>query len=221
MNEKCIIYSAHGRGYTHEALHSAQKSKQSLSDDITFVLHTDKKPDLAAESIFSQTLIQEVPEYFKDKRYGFKIQGMIKACEELSFKYFLFLDADAFVQKAEAEEVFDLLKHFDIAAAHAHVRISPLAGKLGEDPLVPKCFPEFNTGVIAFKKSSMTTFEKWLDIYTSEPVKPDQPAFRKAIYTSDLRVATLTPEYNNRSSHNNNCFIWHNRNALRSIIAEQ
>ena len=90
-----------------------------------------------------------------------------------------------------------------------------LAGKLGEDPLVPKCFPEFNSGVIAFKKSSMTTFEKWLDIYTSEPVKPDQPAFRKAVYLSHLRVATLTPEYNNRTPKKNNCFIWHNREALK------
>ena len=186
MNEKCIIYSAHGGG-----------------------------PKRPGESIFNKILMQEVPDCFIGKPYGFKIKGMIDACKRLNFEYFLFLDTDAVIQKAEALEIFDLLKHFDIAAAHAPVRISPLAGKLGEDPLIPKCFPEFNSGVIAFKKSSMTTFEKWLDIYTSEPVKPDQPAFRKAVYLSNLRVATLTPEYNNRTPKKNNCFIWHNREALK------
>ena len=213
--KKCIIYSAFGNKCLNQAAISAKAAKYNIKEDISLILHTEECSILTdGHQVFDKILRQKKPEALKHKFYGFKIKGMIEACKRLNFDYFLFLDTDAVIQKAEALEIFDLLKHFDIAAAHAPVRISPFAGELGEDPLIPRCFPEFNSGVIVFKKSCMPVFEEWLNLYLSKPVIPDQPAFRKIIYFSNLRVATLTPEYNHRGNNLTNCFIWHNDQAV-------
>ena len=82
---------------------------------------------------------------------------------------------------------------------------------------VPDCFPELNTGVILFQQSKQTDllFKRWAEIYREDQSKPldwifpggallyrraipNQPSFRRAIYESSLRIATLPPEYNCR-----------------------
>jgi hypothetical protein len=103
------------------------------------------------------------------------------------------------------------LERFDLAAAHAPYRAQYQIRE------VPDCFPEFNTGVLLFRKSEQTglLFERWVQIYSEDGEKPltwlfpggaslyrhaipNQPAFRRALYESGLRIATLPPEYNCR-----------------------
>lgn len=111
----------------------------------------------------------------------------------------------------DSRELFSLLERFDFAAVHssccAQYQISE----------VPDCFPEFNTGVLLFRKSEQTKLllEKWVQIYREDGVKsrnwllpgianwyrhalPNQPSFRRAIYESRLRIVTLPSEYNCR-----------------------
>jgi hypothetical protein len=79
------------------------------------------------------------------------------------------------------------------------------------------CFPEFNAGVLLFRKLEQTEWflERWAQIYAEDSLNPltrlfpggaslyrkaipNQPSFRRAIYESGLRIATLPPECNCR-----------------------
>jgi hypothetical protein len=124
------------------------------------------------------------------------------------FERTLFLDTDTYCL-APLPELFDLLDHFDLAAAHEAGRFST-RWEAGTEVFiqagdVPKCFPELNSGVVAFRRQAnvFKVFERWLALAEQARTAPvphtqDQPAFRRAVYESDLRIAVLPPEYNFR-----------------------
>jgi hypothetical protein len=126
--------------------------------------------------------------------YRAKITGMAAS----PFGRTVLLDADTWVARSLAP-VFELLDRFDMALAHAPNRVTlPL-----DD--VPESFPEYNTGVVAWRAGEATTrlLAEWLHEYdrlvASAPPSKDQPAFRRVAWASpDVRIATLTPEYNQR-----------------------
>lgn len=131
-----------------------------------------------------------------NERDGYRAK--IVAAKASPFERTLLLDVDTYVL-ADLADLFRLLDQFDMALAHAPVRVStPLAD-------VPSAFPEFNTGVIAFRNSNVvrTLLDGWLREYdhliVDDPPTRDQPSFRRIAYrTPALRIATLTPEYNQR-----------------------
>jgi hypothetical protein len=118
-------------------------------------------------------------------------------------EHVLFLDTDTRVCGAVAE-IFEVLGGFDVAAAHAPIRLDrrqpgSLAGR------VPAAFPELNTGVIAFRKTAEVSafLERWRALHlesaaSGDHALGDQATFRVALYESDLRLAVLPPEYNCR-----------------------
>jgi hypothetical protein len=70
---------------------------------------------------------------------------------------------------------------------------------------VPQSFVQPNTGVILYRNGAKmeSMVREWLRIYRNqlqEQVSPpnDQPAFKKAVFESDLRPYILPPEYNLR-----------------------
>ncbi|MEL6125772.1 MAG: putative nucleotide-diphospho-sugar transferase [Pseudomonadota bacterium] len=112
------------------------------------------------------------------------------------FKRTLYLDVDT-MMVAAMWDVFDLLDRFDIALAHDQTRVvwkvmKPMNFRL------PEAFPQYNTGVIAWRSSPATDtfFSAWQARYEAGAVREDQPGFREEIWLSDLRIATLPPEYN-------------------------
>lgn len=191
-----VIYVATGKKYIEEAINSVASLKANMPD-LSVTAFFDQK----IESLcFDDLVVLENAHYsFRDK-----IMYMSRSPYEKT----LFLDTDTYVCD-KIPELFILLDKFDIALAHAPYReIMPIPG-------VPNSFPEFNSGVILFKKSPsvINCFENWLSFYDQdvnakrkwmEPASQelrllhDQPALRKALYNSSLRMATLTPEYNCR-----------------------
>ena len=124
------------------------------------------------------------------------------------FERTLFLDTDTYCLES-APELFELLDHFDLAAAHEAGRFSTRweAGTevFIQAPDIPKSFPELNSGVVAFRREPkvLKLFERWLALVEEARAAPvahtqDQPSFRRAVYESDLRIAVLPPEYNFR-----------------------
>jgi hypothetical protein len=125
----------------------------------------------------------------------------------------LYLDADTFIC-GSIEELFDLLTRFDIAAAHDTFRMMVI-GYQNVAPMIreiPSAFPMYNSGVIAYNKTEGTSelFSYWLTLHyqnlaasdeTDSEYCADQTAFRKALYESKLRIATIPPEYNCRFVH--------------------
>ena len=111
-----------------------------------------------------------------------------------------------------AAPLFALLDAFDIALAHSPTRaIYEIEG-------VPDSFPEFNAGVILYRRSAgvkaafrdwanqFARFQEqrdrgeicWLQPEGKRIYMHDQGALRAALYRSRLRIATLPPEYNCR-----------------------
>jgi hypothetical protein len=114
----------------------------------------------------------------------------------------LFIDADIYAVKP-FPEMFDLLDRFDCAATHEEYLDTDWFHRYPRLD-IPASFPEFNTGILLFKRSPQMdeVLKKWEALYADylrqKPDQPinDQPFFRAAIYESDVRIATLPREYN-------------------------
>jgi hypothetical protein len=114
----------------------------------------------------------------------------------------LFIDADTFVLEP-VPELFSLLDQFDCAATHEEYLSTDWFARYPRQDIAAS-FPEFNTGILLVKRSLRTQqlLQQWGDLYQAylqeKPDQPlnDQPFFRAAVYYSDIRMATLTREYN-------------------------
>jgi hypothetical protein len=125
-----------------------------------------------------------------------------KLIRQMPYDRTLFIDADTYIVEP-VPELFSVLDQFDCAAAHEEYCNTDWSNNYPR-PDIPACYPEFNTGIMALKRSGkMDRFlENWGQLYRSflaeKPGRQinDQPFFRAAAYASDLRIATLTREYN-------------------------
>lgn len=114
----------------------------------------------------------------------------------------MFIDADTFVLEP-VPELFSLLDQFDCAATHEEYLSTDWFGRYPRAD-IPASFPEFNTGILLVKRSQGTQqlLQRWAELYEEylreKPEHPinDQPFFRAAAYYSEVRMATLTREYN-------------------------
>ena len=120
------------------------------------------------------------------------------------FQRTLYLDADTMVLD-DIREVFQLFDRFDIALAHAHIRNANKSFQKWNIQL-PISFPQFNGGVICFRKSGevLEFLDKWKNAYHTANFKKDQVTLRELLWNSDLRIVTLPPEYNIRFSK----YLW-------------
>jgi hypothetical protein len=119
----------------------------------------------------------------------------------------LFLDTDVTVC-GDISDMFALMDRFDLAVPHAPYRLDGMGLRGGLPGFlskgVPECFPGLNPGVMIYKRTSAVQafFREWLDYHEelcrSVPGAPSQPAFRTALYRSDLRFAVLPDEYHCR-----------------------
>lgn len=177
-----ILYIATGEQFVEEAILSAETVTEQMPEtSIALITDTERQP-----AIFDEIIqIDEPDRSFSDQ---------IKYLSQTPFERTLCLDTDIYMD-APVHDVFPLLDEFDVAAAHAHDRSQ------FDVPGVPESFPEYNTGVLAYRNTDRFSqfLASWQEYYTEfkRDNKPhNQPSFRKALFHSDLRVATLTPEYN-------------------------
>lgn len=186
-----ILYLASGSSYVEEAKTSARTLKQQ-NPSLSVTLYTDTE---TSSGVFDQVL-----------PLGDSIDSMGDSI--LSGKYVpydsnLYLDTDTYVC-GDLTDVFELLDRFDLAASQ-----NPGGVYWNEtfyeqnDMQLPGSFAEYNTGVIAYNDCSDVRdfFETWNRIYhsmdlSSRSWKTNQPAFRHALYESNIRFVTLQPEYN-------------------------
>jgi hypothetical protein len=190
-----ILYVATGAACRAEAVISARSVKTAWPQ-IPIAIKTDGPVD---QSCFDQIdLISDGPDNLA------KVRHLV----ETPFERTLFLDSDTYCLHP-MPELFGILDRFDVAAAHEAGRFAT-RWEAGTEVFVrnldiPECFPEYNTGVVAFRRNAevFRMFVRW-EMLCEEarraqiPDTKDQPSFRHAIYESDLRVAALPPEYNFR-----------------------
>ncbi|TYL39303.1 hypothetical protein CV102_08480 [Natronococcus pandeyae] len=185
-----VVYIATGRDYIQEAALSAKSLKEHNPD-----IHTTIFSDVSFDAPFFDDVRP-----LEDPSYDFG--DSVISPEMAPYDRTLFLDTDTYVCE-NLSEMFDILDRFDIAAAH-----NPGSRTAVHDDYeardVPKAFPQYNTGVLLFNDNSSTRafFESWSDIYEENREQTiaglNQPAFREALYKSDLQIGTLPSEYNLR-----------------------
>ncbi len=114
------------------------------------------------------------------------------------FEWTLYLDSDTLVT-ADVRGAFRLLERFDLALCHAHWRNNPSFSAAWKTEL-PAAFPQFNSGVILYRRSPqvLALLEDWRREYRLAGFQEDQRTLRELLWDSDLRIATLPPEYNVR-----------------------
>ena len=132
------------------------------------------------------------------------------------FERTLYLDTDIRIVE-DIREMFSLLDRFDIAIAHAHARNQPSTNDQWKCR-IPEAFPQMNSGVILYKKSPpvMKLLTDWGTCYREAGFKKDQVTLRELLWSSDLRIATLPPEYNIRS--NKYLKVWEAKEARPKIL---
>lgn len=195
------------KSFFEEAKTSARSLKNNNNIDIGII--TSKKiKDRYTDGVFDILLqIEDVRDDVRDKIFHLN---------KTPFERTLYLDHDTLVL-GDINPIFDLLERVDIAAA-----IAPMDPVVTIDG-VPDCFPELNTGVLAYKWSDNIDefFDGWSNhlIAQIEKGRPSedlpgkdidnmeslrfgklhgQPPFREALYKSDLTFSVLPREYNFR-----------------------
>ncbi|HUR56196.1 MAG TPA: putative nucleotide-diphospho-sugar transferase, partial [Opitutaceae bacterium] len=171
-------------GYIEEASRSAESLRRH-HPDVPICLITDQANVPAGA--FTEIRAPRQPAEHKpiDKLLAY----------EAPYERCVFLDTDTRVF-GDLTPLFAVLERFDVSA---HQDIN--RGWHYDFPDVPLCFSEFNTGVIAFRRSAAVEefFRAWRRAYDeinrTLGLVNDQPGFRRALYHSSLRVAPLPSEF--------------------------
>lgn len=181
MNNTGVYYIATGEQFVQEAEVSAQ-SVRDVMPDVPIAIATDVDPSFEFDHIIN----------ISEPEHGFIDQ--IDNLHRSPFDKTIHFDTDIYVD-SDVTDLAELLNQFEIGAAHNHNR------EVYDPPGVPDSFPEYNTGVVVYRNDDQ--FRKftreWKDNYlelVTENNTQNQPSFRKTLFESDLRIATLTPEYN-------------------------
>ncbi len=179
-----VLYVARGVGYLDLAVASAL-SLRAQSPEIAIDVFTDGTPPAG---LFDR--VHPLPET--------EIRDKIACMARSRFARTLFLDCDTWVL-APPGDVFDLMERFDLAVAHDVRRASRLI-RTGYRVRTPYAFPQFNTGVMVYRRSPAMDafFDDWAATWTAQGGGRDQPAFRDLLWQGDLRYHVLPPEYNLR-----------------------
>jgi len=196
MNEnrptRGVIYVATGEQYISEAITSATSLKNHMKA-IDIVLYSNN-------SNINADCFDEVKTFNETRGdYG----DSIITPDMLQFDRTIFLDTDTYVC-SDISELFELLNRFDIAASHNPGSRITRSNNIVPAEGVPQAFPLYNTGVIALRNNAAVNnlLQKWMEVYnvksSQSNSKLNQPAFRQAVYHSDVEIATLPSEYNCR-----------------------
>jgi hypothetical protein len=188
-----VIYIAMGEKYRRESAVSAKQLREYM--DVHVTMFSDQPVD---NHVFDDVRVVDDPAYgFEDK---------IQYIRRSPYEKTLFLDTDTYVCR-QIDELFGVLEGFDIAATPEKARYGfENLPSSHEYNIIPAAFPEYNTGVLAFRNTSMTDdfLSNWSDRYKADRQSghlsrtgiTDQQSFRVALYHSDLRIATVPWNYN-------------------------
>jgi hypothetical protein len=184
MISRGFVYVATGTAYLPEAFKSAESLRRH-HPNVPVCLITDNPPAESGPFTEIRRPVGVVRHSPVDKVLAY----------EAPYDRAVFLDTDTFVLD-DLTPIFQVLDTFDLALLQDVNR-----GWNYELPDVPLTFSEFNTGVIAFRKSPQVAsfFKAWSEEYdrlrAANGMINDQPAFRRTLFHSDLRVAPLPSEF--------------------------
>lgn len=189
-----VMYCVSGTGcYLDEARRSAE-SVRRYCPGIPIALFTAGDP-AAAPGPWDE--VRPCPPHRPERPF----LSRLAAFAATPFTRTLALDTDTLVV-AGVSDLFRLLDRFDLAAAQ--LPYNRRAKPIYKAPDVPDSFTEYNCGVLLFRRTPAVAafLADWARAYAEDaldrPEGNDQVYFRRCLYHSDLRVATLQHRYNVR-----------------------
>ncbi len=206
--------------YVREAGRSAKTIRRFVEDAELLLVSDKHHEDLDPVFDFQALAKFYVPTCLGDKtHFNGQMIAKLSVLKEMTWEKNLYLGSDIAVLRSGITDIFALLDHFDIAVAHAPVRINSSGGKDGKLDGLPQCFPEMNCDLIAYRRSNSIGlfFSEWEKVYSTNSInhRHDQGAFRYLLYGSNLRMYILPPEYNYRGyDFSPQTIILHRREAI-------
>jgi hypothetical protein len=179
-----VLYFAKGAAYVNEATASARQVTEVMPEYPISIV-TDREVD--AECF--DRVITDTSEFEK--------RNKPQAMRRTPYDRTIYLDADTYVQEP-IDELFDVLDEFELTARRnrdeSHI---PAAAEDDPNTDVPDAFPEFNSGVIAYRRTSAVAdlFREW-ERQCLPGHDSDQRAFRPALYNSSARFTSVPNRYN-------------------------
>ena len=185
--DRGFVFAASGDKHIRMALYAAKSVKR---------IHPDIPVDLFG-NIVSGTLPHGHP---FDRVHPLRRESNRPKFEALIHTRFartLYLDNDTRLVAA-VDDVFDLLKRFDVVAAQDPLRNSaPALTQLG--PHLPAAFPQLQGGVIGRSNTDRAKafIESWHQAFLAGHHAADQPSLRVTAWEDKaMRLAVLPEEYN-------------------------
>lgn len=118
-----------------------------------------------------------------------KIFGFLNAPYEKS----VYLDCDTLVIRPFLDELSEALDSRPLMARSAGIAFN----YDWETEQYPVAIPQYNTGVIAFRREHLrSTFVRWSELCDERPGVPDQPTFRAALIETGVAASELPVHYN-------------------------
>lgn len=177
-----FVFAASGEGYTPIAI-AAGQSLREMCPDVQIDLFTDTPPKGAHP--FDQIHIVE------RSWYRPKFDALLHS----RFDMTVYLDNDM-IFLADITDIFDVLEHHDMAAAHFETRASGGANRF-KDVKMPAAYPQINGGLMGVRRSAATdALLTRVQDHLLEHGGMDQVPLREELFFSDLRLAILPVEYN-------------------------
>lgn len=188
FNEKGFVYVATGKKYLDEAIFSVAHLKKH-HPDVPIAVYTDEPDYIKAKSSdFDHIIVVDKPFFsWRDKLL----------MRNTPFEKTIFVDTDTLCIMP-MYELFDLLDNFEMLInSNAEGYQNQIDNKYTNS-----AFPEFNTGLICFRKSLLMEkkfFERWEELYVKyESIKlpEDQVSFRVLISTGLIKYCWIPAAYN-------------------------
>ncbi len=191
MDTRGFLFIATGKKYIKAAVRAAVSCKLH-SPDIPIHLFANWQ-DFDFDFMNSSYPFSSVGKITEPHR-----RSKIDYLSQTPFERTLYFDSDIALN-ADVRDVFQILDRFDVALCHAHRRNTTLRLQPWKVEL-PISFPQFNSGVFAYRKTTevINFLERWVVAYKEAGFPQDQRTLRELLWESDLRIATLPPEYNVR-----------------------
>ena len=209
MQTHGILYIATGEKYIRAAIHSAETVRKHCPGLPTHLYAGPQDQGLDfRRSPHPFTSVAAI----EDPHRRSKVDYMSRT----PFDRTLYLDTDTALN-TDVRGAFQLLDRFDIALAHAHRRNSATRLKPWRIAL-PQAFPQYNAGVILYRRTPavIAFLEDWRHCFHEAGFLQDQVTLRELLWRSDLRIATLPPEYNVRFIKYH--FLWSKEEAASKIF---
>ena len=203
MSKNGVIFVAAGEPYAQAANLAAQTVRHYASS-ISIDLFTDV-PEVALD-VFDQVHRITNPHS----------RSKVDYLHQTRFERSLYLDTDIRLV-TDITEMFKVLDRFDIAIAHAHARNRTETNTIWRLDL-PQAFPQMNSGVILFRSTPqvLQILRLWQQSYHSARFRKDQVTLRELLWSSDLRIHILPPEYNIR--YERYLSFWEEKEAVPRIL---